>query len=104
MAHNIPSFSLVRYQQGWLVVFRTYVTAQCQVVYAYRGELADTPQCSNALFSEQANGQCKSPINNEWQVSQEWFLAESLKEEAKRFANELNSSISLAFCLLISQF
>lgn len=81
--HKIPSFSLVRYQQGWLVVFRTYVSSHCQVVYAYayRGKLADTPQCSNALYAGQANGQCQSPINDEWQVFKEWFFAESLVAE-----------------------
>jgi len=83
VAHKIPSFSLVRYNQGWLVVFRTYVSQQCQVVYAYayRGELPDTPLCTNALYAEQANGQCKSPINNEWQVFKEWFFAESMLQE-----------------------
>lgn len=81
--HKIPSFSIVRYQQGWLVVFRTYVTAQCQVVYAYayRGQLADTAQCSDTLFTEQANGQCQSPINEQWQVFKEWFFADSLLVE-----------------------
>ncbi|WP_372627023.1 hypothetical protein [Arsukibacterium sp.] len=78
--HNIPSFSLVRYQQGWLVVFRTYVSNHCQVVYAYayRGEALDTPQCSEQEFASSANGRCQSPINNEWQVFKEWFFAESL--------------------------
>lgn len=80
VTHNIPSFSLVRYNQGWLVVFRTYVSSQCQVVYAYayRGELTDTPQCSNQIFAEQANGQCKSMIKDDWQVFKEWFFAESM--------------------------
>ncbi|MEE2023270.1 MULTISPECIES: hypothetical protein [Alkalimonas] len=83
VAQNIPSFSVVRYQQGWLVVFTTYVSPQCQVVYAYayRGALPDTPQCSNDIFGEQANGQCQSPINEQWQVFKEWFFAESLLEE-----------------------
>lgn len=83
VGHRIPSFSLVRYQQGWLVVFRTYVSNHCQVVYAYayRGELADTPQCTEELFASQANGQCQSPINDEWQVFKEWFFAESLVAE-----------------------
>lgn len=81
--HRIPSFSLVRYQQGWLVVFRTYVSSHCQVVYgyAYRGELDNTPQCTEQLFASQANGQCQSPINDEWQVFKEWFFAESLVAE-----------------------
>jgi hypothetical protein len=83
VAHNIPSFSVVRYQQGWLVVFHTYVSSQCQVVYAYayRGNLADTQQCSNELFAGQANGKCQSPINAQWQVFKEWFFAESLLNE-----------------------
>jgi hypothetical protein len=83
VAHNIPSFSVVRYQQGWLVVFRTYVSSQCPVVYAYayRGSLADTPQCTNELFAGQANGKCQSPINAEWQIFKEWFFAESLLNE-----------------------
>jgi hypothetical protein len=81
--YNIPSFSLVRYQQGWLVVFRTYVTSHCQVVYvyAYRGQLDNTPQCSASLFEGQANGTCQSPINEQWQVFNEWFFAESLASE-----------------------
>ncbi|MDP4945063.1 MAG: hypothetical protein NWQ42_03960 [Alishewanella sp.] len=81
--HNIPSFSVVRYQQGWLVVFRTYVSSHCQVVYAYayHGKLDNTPQCSDAVFAEQANGKCQSPINDEWQVFKEWFFAESLVAE-----------------------
>ncbi|KKO46102.1 hypothetical protein WG68_07020 [Arsukibacterium ikkense] len=80
--YNIPSFSLVRYQQGWLVVFRTYVSNHCQVVYAYayRGQLANTPQCTEALFASEPNGQCQSPINDDWQVFKEWFFAESLLE------------------------
>lgn len=83
VAHKIPSFSVVRYQQGWLVVFRTYVSSHCQVVYgyAYRGSLADTPQCSTELFAEQANGQCQSPINDQWQVFKEWFFAQSLVDQ-----------------------
>ncbi|SNY50950.1 hypothetical protein SAMN06297280_1716 [Arsukibacterium tuosuense] len=81
--HRIPSFSLVRYQQGWLVVFRTYVSSHCQVVYAYayRGTLPDTLQCAEDLFASQANGKCQSPINDEWQVFKEWFFAESLVAE-----------------------
>ncbi|WP_290616840.1 MULTISPECIES: hypothetical protein [unclassified Arsukibacterium] len=81
--HQIPSFSLVRYQQGWLVVFRTYVSNHCQVVYAYayRGKLPDTPQCTEEVFASQANGRCLSPINDEWQVFKEWFFAESLVAE-----------------------
>ncbi len=81
--HNIPSFSLVRYQQGWLVVFRTYVSNHCQVVYAYayRGKLPDTPQCTEQEFASIANGRCQSPINTEWQVFKEWFFAESLVAE-----------------------
>ena len=81
--HRIPSFSLVRYQQGWLVVFRTYVSSHCQVVYAYayRGSLPDTPQCTEDLFASQANGKCQSPINDQWQVFKEWFFAESLVAE-----------------------
>lgn len=80
VAQRIPSFSLVRYQQGWLVVFDTYVSPHCQVVYAYayRGELADTPLCNQDSFGQQANGQCQSPIVGEWQVFKEWFFAESL--------------------------
>lgn len=83
VAQRIPSFSLVRYQQGWLVVFDTYVSPQCQVVYAYayRGHLADTPLCSKDVFAEQANGRCQSPITEEWQVFKEWFFARSLLEE-----------------------
>ncbi|MDP4535310.1 hypothetical protein Q3O60_03800 [Alkalimonas collagenimarina] len=83
VAQKIPSFSLVRYQQGWLVVFTTYVNPQCQVVYAYayRGVLADTPLCSSEVFTEQANGQCQSPIQDQWQVFKEWFFAESMLEE-----------------------
>lgn len=83
VAERIPSFSLVRYQQGWLVVFDTYVSPQCQVVYAYayRGHLVDTPLCSKDVFAEQANGRCKSPITEEWQVFKEWFFARSLLEE-----------------------
>ena len=78
--YRIPSFSLVRYQQGWLVVFRTYVSSHCQVVYAYayRGKLPDTPQCTEQEFAGSANGRCQSPINDEWQVFKEWFFAESL--------------------------
>lgn len=78
--HKIPSFSLVRYQEGWLVVFNTYVTAQCQVVYAYafQGKLADVPTCNNTLLLSEANGQCQSPINENWQVFKEWFFAETL--------------------------
>lgn len=81
--HRIPSFSLVRYQKGWLVVFRTYVSNHCQVVYAYayRGQLPGTPQCTEEVFASKANGQCQSPINDEWQVFKEWFFAESLVAE-----------------------
>ncbi|MBV2127478.1 hypothetical protein [Arsukibacterium indicum] len=81
--HRIPSFSLVRYQQGWLVVFRTYVSNHCQVVYAYayRGQLPDTPKCTEQEFASSANGRCQSPINDEWQVFKEWFFAESLVAE-----------------------
>lgn len=88
--HNIPSFSVVRHQQGWLVVFRTYVSSHCQVVYAYayRGQLADTPQCNNDLYAEQANGQCQSPINDDWQVFKEWFFAETLVAAANPVCNE----------------
>lgn len=80
---NIPSFSLVRYQQGWLVVFDTYVSPHCQVVYAYafRGVLTATQPCSSDAFAEQASGQCQSKINDEWQVFKEWFFAESLVDE-----------------------
>ncbi|SEA78375.1 hypothetical protein [Alkalimonas amylolytica] len=83
VAQRIPSFSLVRYQQGWLVVFDTYVSPLCQVVYAYayRGQLADTPLCTKDVFAEQANGRCQSPITDEWQVFKEWFFASSLLEE-----------------------
>ncbi len=78
--HNIPSFSVVRHQQGWLVVFRTYVSSHCQVVYAYayRGKLNNTSACSEELFASKSNGQCQSPINEEWQVFKEWIFAESL--------------------------
>lgn len=80
---NVPSFSLVRYQQGWLVVFRNYVSQHCQAVYAYayRGTLPDTPQCADTLFAEQANGQCQSAINSEWVVFKEWFFAETLADD-----------------------
>lgn len=80
---NIPSFSLVRYQQGWLVVFDTYVSSHCQVVYAYayRGVLTDTQPCSSDTYAAQASGQCQSKINDEWQVFKEWFFAESLVDE-----------------------
>lgn len=78
--HRIPSFSLVRYQKGWLIVFRTYISNHCQVVYAYayRGQLPDTPQCTEQAFASSANGRCQSPINTEWQVFKEWFFAESM--------------------------
>lgn len=81
--YNIPSFSIVRYQQGWLVVFRNYVSDHCQAVYAYayRGTLHDTPQCSDALYAQNANGQCQSPINAQWVIFKEWFFAETLADE-----------------------
>jgi len=81
--YNIPSFSIVRYQQGWLVVFRNYVSDHCQAVYAYayRGTLSDTPQCSDELYAQAANGQCQSPINEQWVVFKEWFFAETLADE-----------------------
>lgn len=81
--HNIPSFSIVRYEGGWLVVFRNYLSDHCQAVYAYayRGALADTPQCTPQLFADLANGQCQSPINNEWVVFKEWFFAEALADQ-----------------------
>lgn len=81
--HKTPSFSLVRYQQGWLVVFNTYVTAHCQVVYAYayRGQLPEVSSCNEAFIASEANGQCQSPINADWQVFKEWFFAETLLTE-----------------------
>lgn len=81
--YNVPSFSIVRYQQGWLVVFRNYVSEHCQAVYAYayRGVLNDTPQCAEALYAQSANGQCQSPINEQWVVFKEWFFAETLADE-----------------------
>lgn len=80
---NVPSFSLVRYEQGWLVVFRNYLNAHCQAVYAYayRGTLPDTPQCADELYGQSANGQCQSPINAQWVVFKEWFFAETLADE-----------------------
>lgn len=80
---NIPSFSIVRFKQGWLVVFRNYVSHHCQVVYAYayRGSLPDTPQCNADLFEQDANGQCQSPINEQWVIFKEWFFAESLADQ-----------------------
>ncbi len=87
---NVPSFSIVRYQQGWLVVFRYYLTEHCQAVYAYayHGVLPETPQCSADLFAEQANGQCQTPINAEWQVFKEWFFAQSLADEGNPVCQE----------------
>ena len=83
MANNLPSFSIVRYQQGWLVVFNTYLTEHCQAVYAYayRGQLPEVPPCSDERFAETANGQCQSPITANWQLFKEWFFAESLVAE-----------------------
>lgn len=80
---NVPSFSIVRYQQGWLVVFRNYLSEHCQAVYAYayRGTLADTPLCTAEQYAEQANGQCQLPINADWLVFKEWFFAETLADE-----------------------
>lgn len=80
---NVPSFSIVRYQEGWLVVFRNYVSEHCQAVYAYayRGNLPETPQCHADRFANEANGQCQSPINTEWVIFKEWFFAESLAEQ-----------------------
>lgn len=96
VAQRIPSFSLVRYQQGWLVVFDTYVSPQCQVVYAYayRGHLADTPLCTKDVFAEQANGRCKSPITDEWKVFKEWFFAESLLAEGNPACVEAAAAFS----------
>ncbi|MCC5827128.1 hypothetical protein [Alkalimonas sp.] len=96
VAERIPSFSLVRYQQGWLVVFDTYVSPQCQVVYAYayRGHLADTPLCTKDVFAEQANGRCKSPITDEWKVFKEWFFAESLLAEGNPACVEAAAAFS----------
>lgn len=81
--YNIPSFSIVRYADGWLVVFRNYLNDHCQAVYAYayRGDLKDTPQCAEDVFAENANGQCQSPINTEWVVFKEWFFAEALADQ-----------------------
>ncbi|WP_189481049.1 hypothetical protein [Alishewanella tabrizica] len=83
VANNVPSFSLVRYQQGWLVVFRNYLSPHCQAVYAYayQGVLTDTPQCDEQLFAAQANGQCQAPINAQWVIFKEWFFAETLADE-----------------------
>lgn len=81
--YNIPSFSIVRYNQGWLVVFRNYLSEHCQAVYAYayRGNLENTPQCSTEQFANNASGQCQSPIDENWVVFQEWFFAEALAAE-----------------------
>lgn len=81
--HNVPSFSIVRYQQGWLVVFDTYLSEHCQAVYAYayRGQLPGVAQCDAERFASQANGQCQQNINADWQVFKEWFFAESLVAE-----------------------
>jgi len=81
--YNIPSFSIVRYNQGWLVVFRNYLSEHCQAVYAYayNGSLDNTPQCSAEQFANNANGQCQSPIDENWVVFQEWFFAEALASE-----------------------
>lgn len=83
VANNLPSFSIVRYQQGWLVVFNTYLTEHCQAVYAYayRGQLPEVPPCSEERFAETANGQCQSSITADWQLFKEWFFAESLVAE-----------------------
>ena len=83
VANNLPSFSIVRYQQGWLVVFNTYLTEHCQAVYAYayRGQLPEVAPCSEERFAETANGQCQSPITANWQLFKEWFFAESLVAE-----------------------
>lgn len=80
---NVPSFSIVRYQQGWLVVFRNYLSAHCQSVYAYayNGSLPDVPQCTETLYAENANGQCQTPINAQWAVFKEWFFAENLADQ-----------------------
>lgn len=81
--YNIPSFSIVRYEGGWLVVFRNYLSDYCQAVYAYayRGELPNTPLCSSEQFATNANGSCQRPINSEWAVFKEWFFAEALVAE-----------------------
>lgn len=80
---NVPSFSIVRYQQGWLVVFRHYLSEHCQAVYAYayRGTLPETPICTEALYAQQANGRCQTPINAQWLIFKEWFFAETLADE-----------------------
>lgn len=79
VANNVPSFSVVRYEDNWLVVFRNYLSEHCQAVYAYAmsGPTDDLTRCTADVFAEQPNGQCYTPIDGQWSVFKEWFFAEA---------------------------
>lgn len=81
--NNVPSFSIVRHGDNWLVVFRNYFSDHCQAVYAYAmlGDTGDLPLCSPEGFAEHANGRCHTPIDQQWAVFKEWFFAEALVDE-----------------------
>lgn len=83
VANNVPSFSIVRHQDNWLVVFRNYLSDHCQAVYAYAmyGARGDTRACEPEAFAEHANGRCVTPIDEQWSVFKEWFFAEALVEQ-----------------------
>ncbi|RUO21498.1 hypothetical protein [Aliidiomarina haloalkalitolerans] len=90
VANNVPSFSIVRYEDNWLVVFRNYLSDHCQAVYAYAmfGPTDNLDLCTLEFVAEQPNGQCYSPIEGQWSVFKEWFFAEAFVDAGNPVCNE----------------